>query len=56
MTLALTPRPWSVTTEAGRVRTTHQLVATTAAIAIQSALELAGTGARLVACLREGEW
>ncbi len=52
----LVPRPWAVTTEAGRVRTTHQLEATTAASAIQGALELAGNGARLVACLREGEW
>lgn len=52
----LTPRPWVVTTEAGSVRTTHHLVATTAASAIQGALELAGNGAVLVACLRQGEW
>lgn len=55
-TYPLVPRPWSVTTEVGSVRTTHQLVATTAASAIQGALELAGTGAVLVACLRQGEW
>ncbi len=52
----LTPRSWAVTTEVGTVRTTHQMEATTAAIAIQGALELAGAGAVLVACLRQGEW
>jgi len=52
----MTPRPWAVTTTDGRRRTTHLLEAVTAAAAIQSALELAGPGARLVACLRGGEW
>ncbi len=55
-TYPLVPRPWAVTTERCSVRITHQLEATTAAAAICSALELAGTGAVLVACLREGEW
>lgn len=52
----LVPRPWAVTTQAGSVRTTHQVEAVTMAAAIQGALELAGTGAQLVACLRDGEW
>jgi hypothetical protein len=52
----LTPRPWSVTTATGCLRTTYQIEAITMAAAICSALELAGTGAQLVACLRAGEW
>ena len=49
-------RPWRVTTAIGDVHTTHELMATTAAHAIASALELGGRGCRLVACLRDGEW
>ena len=52
----LQPRPWRVTTQAGAVRTTHEVMATTAAHAIVSALELGGVGCGLVACLRDGEW
>ena len=46
------PGPWDVTTTAG----THQVMAVTAAAAILSALELAGRSARLVQCVRVGEW
>jgi hypothetical protein len=35
---------------------THQVMAVTAAAAILSALELAGRSARLVQCVRVGEW
>ena len=49
-------RPWRVTTQAGARRTTHEVMATTAAHAIASALELGGVGCGLVACLRDGEW
>jgi hypothetical protein len=49
-------RPWRVTTQAGARRTTHEVMAATAAAAILSALELGGTGCELVACLRDGEW
>jgi hypothetical protein len=44
--------PWDVITTAG----THQVMAVTAAHAILSALELAGRGARLVRCVRVGDW
>jgi hypothetical protein len=46
------PGPWDVITTAG----THQVMAVTAAAAILSGLELAGRGARLVRCVRVGEW
>ena len=49
-------RPWRVTTQAGISRSTHEVMAATAAQAIVSALELGGTGCELVACLRDGEW
>jgi hypothetical protein len=49
-------RPWRVTTQAGTRCITHEVMATTAAQAIVSALELGGTGCELVACLRDGEW
>ena len=52
----LQPRPWRVTTQAGTRRTTHEVMAATAAAAIVSALELGGTGCGLVTCLRDGEW
>lgn len=56
MSFPLIPRQWAVTTTDGRRRTTHLLEATTATTAIQSALELAGPGARLVACVRGEKW
>jgi hypothetical protein len=46
------PRPWRVATTLGTV----EVEATTAAQAILSALELAGAGARLIGCVRVGEW
>ena len=49
-------RTWRVTTQAGSRRTTHEVMAATAAHAIASALELGGVGCGLVACLRDGEW
>ena len=49
-------RPWRVTTAIGTSRTTHEVMASTAAQAILSALELGGVGCGLVACLRDGEW
>jgi hypothetical protein len=52
----LQPRPWRVTTALGTRRTTHEVMATTAAHAIASALELGGVGCGLVACLRDGQW
>jgi hypothetical protein len=49
-------RPWRVTTAINGRRTTHEVMAATAAQAIVSALELGGTGARLIGCVRDGEW
>ena len=49
-------RPWRVTTAIGTRRTTHDVMAATAAQAIVSALELGGVGCGLVACLRDGDW
>ena len=49
-------RPWRVTTQVGTRRTTHEVMAATAAQSIVSALELAGPGARLIGCVRGGEW
>lgn len=49
-------RPWRVTTALAGRRTTHEVMAATAAHAIASALELGGVGCGLVACLRYGEW
>ena len=49
-------RPWRVITTLGTRRTTHEVMATTAAHAIASALELGGVGCGLVACLRDGQW
>jgi hypothetical protein len=46
------PRPWRVATTLGTV----EVEATTAAQAILSALELAGVRARLIGCVRVGEW
>jgi hypothetical protein len=46
------PRPWRVATTLGTV----EVEATTAAQAILSALELAGSRARLIGCVRVGEW
>ena len=46
------PRPWRVATTRG----TLDVEATTAAQAILSALELAGPRARLIGCVRVGEW
>jgi hypothetical protein len=46
------PRPWRVATTLGTV----EVEATTAAQAILSALELAGAKARLIGCVRVGEW
>ena len=40
----------------GGRRITHEVMASTAAQAIVSALELGGVGCGLVACLRDGEW
>ena len=49
-------RPWRVTTQAGTSRTTHEVMAATAAQAIVTALELGGAGCELVGCLRDGQW
>jgi hypothetical protein len=46
------PRPWRVATTLGTI----EVEATTAAQAILSALELAGSRARLIGCVRVGEW
>ena len=46
------PRPWRVATTRG----TLDVEATTAAQAILSALEMAGPRARLIGCVRVGEW
>jgi hypothetical protein len=45
-------RPWRVTTTQGTV----EVLAATLQHAILSGLELAGPGACLVRCVREGEW
>ncbi len=44
--------PYIVTTTTGR----HRVIARNPGHAIESALELAGPGARCLSCLREGDW
>lgn len=44
--------PYTVTTTAGR----FELMATSAAQAISTALYLAPRGARVITCLRGGDW
>jgi hypothetical protein len=51
-TYPLPVRPWRVTTTQGTV----EVMAATLQHAILSGLELAGPGACLVRCVREGEW
>jgi hypothetical protein len=49
-------RPWRVITAINGRRITHEVMATTAAQAIVSALELGGVGCKLVACFTVDHW
>ncbi len=49
--------PYLVTTQAPRQPLrSHQLMARSPSHAISSALELSGPGARVVRCVRQGDW
>ena len=50
--MTTTLRPWRVTTTLGTV----EVMAATLQQAILSGLELTGPKARLVRCVKEGEW